>query len=191
MRIGIDIDGVVSDSYRAWVREMNRHFGTNILELKNYDMHLDFGVTWEEMGRYFKDNVAHLFEIPEPMEGAKEGIEELLYQGHEVVYVTARSLEEKDYTLNWMKKHQIPQEEILFTGFKCKVDYALKWQLDIFVEDNLTNAQGISEAGIPVLLVDASYNKGELPSGIIRCRGWQEILTEIRRRTICLKSVSK
>lgn len=188
MRIGVDIDGVVSDSYRAWVKEMNQHFGTNILELKNYDMHLDFGVSWEEMGQYFDDNVARLFDIPDPVAGAKEGIEKLLREGHEVVYVTARSLDEEEYTVRWMKKHKIPHEQILFTSFKCKVEYALQWQLEIFLEDFLGNAQAISEAGIPVLLLNASYNQGELPSGIIRCKDWHQILTEIRRRSSYPKS---
>ncbi|SHN49406.1 5' nucleotidase, NT5C type [Desulfitobacterium chlororespirans] len=183
MRIGVDIDGVVSDSYKAWLRKLNRHFGTNILELKNYDMHLDFGVSWEEMGKYFEDNVATLFDIPDPVAGAKEGIERLLRQGHEVVYVTARSLDEEVHTLRWMKKHKIPHEQILFTSFQSKVDYVLQWQLEIFLEDFLGNAQAISEAGVPVLLLDASYNQGELSSGIIRCQDWREIVREIGRRT--------
>ncbi len=181
MRIGIDIDGVVSDSYRAWVKELNRHFGTNILELKNYDMHLDFGVSWEEMGKYFEDNVAYLFDIPHPIAGAKEGIEKILQEGHEVTYVTARSLDEKEYTLRWMKNHRSPHEEILFTSFQSKVDYVLNWKLEVFLEDFLGNAQEISQAGVPVLLLDASYNQGELPSGIIRCQNWQEIVELIEK----------
>lgn len=180
MRIGIDIDGVVSDSYRAWVRELNQHFGTNILELKNYNLCVDFGVSWEEMGKFFEENVAYLFQIPEPMAGAKEGIERLLNKGHEITYVTARSLNQKEYTLNWMKKHKIPHEEILFTGMESKVDYILKWDLEVMLEDFLGNAQEIAEAGVPVLLLDASYNQGELPAGIIRCQDWQEIVARIK-----------
>ncbi|MEL1136529.1 hypothetical protein AAC978_15250 [Desulfitobacterium sp. THU1] len=190
MRIGVDIDGVVSDSYRAWVRELNQHFGTNILELKNYDMHLDFGVSWEAMGKYFDDNVAHLFDIPQPVAGAKEGIDKLLREGHEVVYVTARSLEEEKHTVRWLEKYKIPYEQILFTSFQCKVEYALQWKLEIFLEDYLGNAQAISEAGIHVLLLDASYNKGELPSGITRCQDWREIIKEIRKRSFYPQSAS-
>lgn len=191
MRIGVDIDGVVSDSYKAWVKEMNRHFGTNILELKNYDMHLDFGVSWEEMGKYFKDNVEYLFTIPNPVVGAKEGLERLFRDGHEVVYITARSQDEEVFTIRWLDKYEIPYEQILFTDFGSKVDHALQWELELFIEDFMDNAIAISEAGVPVLLLDASYNQGECSSRIIRCDDWREILMEINTRNKYRQTVSK
>lgn len=180
MRIGVDIDGVVSDSYPAWLGELNQHFGKNITILKDYEMHLVFDVPEDTMNHFFVQNIERLFEIPHPMKGAKMGIESLLQDGHEVIYVTARSPEEEEYTVRWMKEHGIAHEKILFTGHKSKVDFVKKWKLELFVEDYMVNAKAIAELGIPTLLLDASYNQGNLPQGVIRCKSWQEILKEIQ-----------
>jgi uncharacterized protein len=181
LRIGVDIDGVISDSYPAWLGELNRHYGKNIAVLEDYEMHLVFDVPWDDMNHFFVKNVERLFDIPKPMKGAKEGIESLLQAGHEVVYITARSADEEEFTLRWMRKHGIPYKNVLFSGFKSKVDLVRQWKLELFIEDYLVNAKAISELGIPVLLLSASYNQGDLPKGIVRCEDWQEILTEIQR----------
>lgn len=181
MRIGVDIDGVISDSYPAWLGELNLHFGKNITVLEDYEMHLVFDVPSDDMNNFFVQNVERLFDIPHPVKGAKKGIETLLQDGHEVVYVTARSQEEEEFTSRWMKKHGIPYEQILFSGHKSKVDFVKEWKLELFIEDYLVNAKAISKLGIPVLLLDTSYNQGELPQEVIRCQNWQEILTEIQR----------
>jgi uncharacterized protein len=183
LRIGVDIDGVISDSYPAWLAELNRYYGKNITVLEDYEMHLVFDVPWDDMNNFFVSNVEKLFEIPKPMKGAKEGIETLLGIGHEIIYITARSQEEEEFTLHWMKKHGIPYEKILFTGFKSKVDLVKQWNLELFIEDYMVNAKAIAQLGIPVLLLNASYNQGELPSGINRCFDWQDILSQIQRLT--------
>ena len=181
MRIGVDIDGVVSDSYPAWLGELNQYFGKNITVLEDYEMHLVFDVPCDDMNNFFVQNVERLFDIPHPMKGAKKGIESLLQDGHEVIYVTARSQEEEEFTLHWMEKNSIPYEQVLFSGHKSKVDFVKEWNLELFIEDYLVNAKAISELGIPVLLLDASYNQGKLPQGVTRCQNWKEILTEIQK----------
>jgi len=179
LRIGIDIDGVVSDSYTAWLGELNRHFGKNVTVLKDYEMHMAFDVPSEEMSRFFVENVDRLFTIPQPMAGAREGICALLERGHEIVYITARRECERRLTLQWMERHGIPYEHALFTGFGSKVELAREWRLEVFIEDYLKNAKAIAALGIPVLLLDADYNRGETPPGVIRCADWKDIVTTI------------
>lgn len=184
MRIGVDIDGVISDSYTVWLQELNQYYGKNITVLEDYEMHLVFDVPWDDMNNFFVQNVQKLFSIPKPMKGAKEGIETLLAEGHEVIYVTARTPDEEEYTFDWMSKHGIPHEQILFSGLKSKVDLVKQWQLEIFIEDYMKNAEVIAELGLPVLLLNASYNQGELPQGVMRCADWSEILKDIRQITV-------
>jgi uncharacterized HAD superfamily protein len=181
LRIGVDIDGVISDSYPVWLGELNRHYGKNITVLKDYEMHLVFDVPWDDMNNFFVKNVERLFDLPQPVKGAKEGIESLIKAGHEVIYVTARSQEEDKMTFRWMEKNGIPHEHILFTGFKSKVDLVKQWKLELFIEDYMVNAKAIAELEIPVLLLDTSYNQGELPKGVIRCDDWKGILEEIQK----------
>ncbi|MHB8126456.1 MAG: 5' nucleotidase, NT5C type [Desulfitobacteriaceae bacterium] len=190
MRIGVDIDGVIADSYSVWLHELNRHYGKNIPVLEDYDIHLVFDVPWDDMNDFFKQNTEQLFSMPQPMQGAKEGLETLLDDGHEVIYITARVPEEKEVTLRWLQKYQIPYEHILFVGDNSKVDIIKQWEMHVFVEDYLVNAKSIAQSGVPALLLNASYNQGQLPAGITRCHSWQEILQEISRLELILKLTS-
>lgn len=190
MRIGIDIDGVVSDSYPAWLEELNQHFGKNISVLNDYEMHLVFDVPWEDMDNFFASNVERLFMMTKPICGARESIQTLLREGHEVIFVTARTLEEKDVTLRWLSLHGIPYEHVLFSGLKSKVDLIKQWEIEVFIEDYQVNAKMIAESGVPVFLLNASYNQVELSHGIKRCQNWDEILAGIKHLSLRKKSKS-
>ena len=179
MRIGVDIDGVVSDSYPVWLQELNQHYGKNIAVITDYDMHLVFDVPSDDMNNFFVGNVERLLMTPNPVSGAKEGIETLLSEGHELIYITARTPEQKDITVRWFDKHKIPHEHerVLFSGFKSKVDLVKQWSIEVFIEDYEVNAKAIAECGVPVLLLNASYNQDkQLPTGVTRCQSWNEIL---------------
>lgn len=180
MRIGVDIDGVICDSYPLWLQELNRHYQKNITAITDYEMHLLFDVPWDDMNDFFVKNVKTLLGLPQPVKGAKEGIESLIREGYEIIYITARTPAEKEVTLSWFRKHEIPFEHVLFTGFKSKVDLVKQWDMKVFVEDYMKNARAIALAGVPVLLLDASYNREEAVAGVTRCRNWEEILAGIR-----------
>ncbi len=177
MRIGVDIDGVVADSYPAWLQELNRHYGKQITVLEDYEMHLVFDVPFDDMNNFFVENVEYLLSMPKPIQGAKESIEKLIQEGHDIVYITARRPEEEEITRDWLKKHGIPHETVLFSGFNSKVELVRQWQMQAFVEDHSVNARGIAQIGVPVFLLTTSYNKGEvLPENVARCADWPCIL---------------
>jgi len=182
MRIGVDIDGVVSDSYPFWLPELNRHFGKNIATIDNYNIHTVYDVPGEEMNEFFVNNAEYLFSNTKPVPGAREGIETLQREGHEIIYITARTTEERDVTLRWFKKNEIPYREdhVLFTGLRSKLDLVKVWGIEAFVEDYLVNASMIAAAGVPVFLLDADYNRSDLPAGVTRCYNWPEIVEGIR-----------
>lgn len=183
MRIGIDIDGVVADSFPAWLDELNTYFHRNVPAITDYQIHSLFNVSWDEMDYFFSSQKEKLFMMPEPVRGAKEGIENVLAAGHEIVYVTARWPDEEPVTRKWMKKFAIPHQEILFTGYKSKAEVVEEKGLELFIEDYLVNAEQIAETGIPVLLLDSIYNQGDGGKRIIRCRNWPEISKTIKDLT--------
>ncbi|KGK90964.1 hypothetical protein DP73_05805 [Desulfosporosinus sp. HMP52] len=179
MRIGIDIDGVVSDSYPFWLQELNCHYGKNIPCLDDYNMHISFEVTTEDMNNFFETNIERLLMMPKPIPGAKLGIETLLQEGHEIIYVTARTQEQKGLTERWFANNKIYYKNILFSGFGSKVGFVKEWGIEAFIEDYHVNAKLIAECGVPVFLLDASYNQEDTPGGIIRCHSWEEIVKGI------------
>lgn len=182
MRIGVDIDGVVSDSYPCWLTELNLHFGKNVTVIDDYEMHTAFEVSRDAMNDFFTCNAERLLMIPKPITGAKEGIETLLKEGHEVIYITARTPEEKDVTVRWLTQCEIPHEHerVLFAGISSKLELVKRWGIEAFIEDYQVNAKLIAESGVPVFLLNASYNQEELSTGITRCHSWDEILEGIQ-----------
>jgi hypothetical protein len=178
VRVGVDIDGVVADSYPYWLTELNLHFGKNISVINDYKMESVYNVSREAINDFFVSNAERLLMAPKPMSGAKEGLETLLREGHEVIYVTARTPEESEVTLRWLTMCGIPHkhEQVLFAGFRSKLELVKLWEIEAFVEDYPVNAKLISEGGVPVFLLNASYNQVELPTGITRCHSWEEII---------------
>jgi uncharacterized protein len=183
MIIGVDIDGVVSDSYSFWLGELNRHYGKEIKELHTYEMDLIYDVPWEEMNNFFISNVETLFMTPLPMPGAKEGLEMLKANGHEILLVTARrEVEEEDVTARWLSLHGIPYDKLMLVGERSKAEVCKEHSIELFVEDYDRNARAIDGIGIKTIILDASYNRVELPESIMRCYSWNQIVEEIQDR---------
>jgi len=179
MRIGVDIDGVVCDSYPSWLGELNRHYGKEIKELHSYEMHLLFEVPYEDMNNFFVENVEHLFTVPQPMPGVKKALE-IIRREHQVYLVTARRPEEEEITRKWLVAHEIPFDELMMVGDRRKWDVCKEHKLEMFIEDYAGNAIGIAQAGLPVIIFDAPYNRDQLPDGIKRCYNWGQVLQRIK-----------
>jgi len=178
IKIGLDIDGVVADSFPVFRRELNRHYGKDIARIDSHDMARVYDVEWEEINAFFDENVEYLFSEPKPMEGALETIKSWLTAKHEIVYITARrkGFEEK-VTLEWLDRNNIPynKEKTFFSGGASKASAVREFKLDIFIDDFMFNALEVAELNVPVLLLDAPYNQGKLPQGVTRCYNWEEI----------------
>ncbi|MGI5902295.1 MAG: 5' nucleotidase, NT5C type [Desulfitobacteriia bacterium] len=183
LKIGLDIDGVVADSFPVFRAELNKYYGKNKTCIDNYNIAEVYGVAWEEIGAFFEKNVEYLFSQPQPMEGALETITSWLKTGHEIIYVTARGrgVEER-ITLEWFEKHKIPYKEIVFAEGKSKTFAVQEYKLDIFVDDFPSNALEIAALNVPVLLFDAPYNQGKLPQGVTRCYNWDDVRKEVEKK---------
>ncbi len=180
MRIGVDIDGVVSDSYTFWLGELNKHYGKNITQLHSYQMHLIFDVPWEDMNQFFVDNVEKLLMNPLPMPGAKTGLEMLKRDGHEIYLVTARRDVEEEITGKWLDLHSIPYDCLMAVGERSKAEVCQEQSLELFIEDYDRNARSIADIGVKVVILDAPYNRVELPQGILRCYNWNQIVKAVQ-----------
>mgnify|MGYP000846290586 FL=1 len=174
--IGLDIDGVVADSFPVFLEELNRHYGKDITKIDNYDMTKVFDVDGDDLESFFNENVEYLFSAPKPMPGALETIDSWLRAKHEIIFVTARGGDrEEKITLDWFEKYNLPQDKIIFTGGLSKTFPVKKYGINVFVDDFMTNALEIAAIGVPVLLMNAPYNQGKLPHGVKRCFNWEEI----------------
>lgn len=183
LKIGLDIDGVIADSFPVFREELNKYYGKDIIKIDDCDISKVYNVDWADLDSFFDQNVEYLFSAPKVMDGALETINHWLKAGHEIIIVTARKkgLEEK-ITMEWLHKNNVPYNEVVFAGGASKTFAVKEHLIDVFVDDFISNALEIAALNIPVLLLDAPYNQGKLPEGVVRCYSWEDIKNQIEKR---------
>lgn len=175
LNLCIDIDGTITEPY-YWLAKANQYFNLDIKpkDVNIYDIPELLGVERDQYEVFYK-KYGKAFHIEAKARfGAKEVISNF-YDWHNIHFVTAREEEMRVITIEWLKRHQIPMDSIVLTGSNNKVKQATKLKCDFFIEDRYENAIQLSEAGFDVLLMDCTYNKGPLPSNVVRVKNWFEI----------------
>ena len=191
MRIGIDIDGVLTDIeqwqldygskvvFEQYHKEIINSDGYDIKEIFNVERNLDddfwrkylFEYSIKEPARKFSDEVTN----------------KLTEDGNEIYIITARFLTDKedengrkmrDIVINWLKKYNIDYDKIIFSPEE-KLDICLDNNIDLMIEDKVDNINTISEK-IPVICFDARYNKECKGKNIYRCYSWYDIYAKIQ-----------
>ena len=195
MKIGIDIDGVLTDVER-WQLDYGSKFyyeryQKEIVDFEGYDTNQIFNVDdkldkefWRE---YFKEYSLNV----EARKFANEVIDKLKQDRHQIYIITARgsflshsadvmSIEENhQIVLNWLKNNHINYDKIIFSP-EDKLDICKENNIDLMIEDKVDNINKISKI-IPVICFHAGYNKDCKNSNIIRCYSWYDIYSKINK----------
>lgn len=187
LKIGIDIDNVISDSYTAYLARFNQEFQVNI----QYEELIDFYYLEKRSGielsrvNLFLDTVLRddKFQLShKPYVDATSVIQKWLRQGFSIHYITVRPTFTKKTTFDWLQKHgfmgkgttlDLYDPQIHKTGAEFKSYLAKKLKLDVFIEDHLEIVKALT---IPVLLLDRPWNRtNTLAENVKRVKNWQEI----------------
>jgi len=180
VRIGVDIDGVLADSLPLWVSELNRFFKQNkrVEEIKLFDICRTYDITPGELNTFLDIRGKYLMSAPTPVAGAPHYLGRIK-QNHDIYIVTAREGRYEPETREWLERHGFIFDELVLLGSHDKREACLERNLNVLVEDTLEIGIEVSSAGVPVLLMDAPYNQGELPGLVYRKRAWEEIYRAI------------
>ena len=182
MRIGIDIDGVILDSEKQFRNAAELY---DILELKrNSIINVNEGLiqrkydwTDAEFHSFADKYFAECSKRSNLMPGAKEVIELLKKDGHELIIITARG-----YDLSIMKdivEEIIKREGLQFDKYYWrtpeKVGVARSENIDIMIEDSLHNCEKFADEGIRTIYLRDSNMKPSNNHLIKECYLWAEI----------------
>lgn len=193
VKIGIDIDNVISDSYPAYLEKFNRLYGTSIEieEIKEfYYLNEYIEKNKHRWGRQVVNFIGELvydesfqLNLP-PINEAVEVIGDWLMKGYRIHYITSRPNKTRQLTLKWLrnngfwKKHcrlDLYDEKGPFaTDTEYKVKTAQKYGLNVFIEDALEIARAMK---MPVFLMDRPWNQGKINGNIIRVDSFSGIKT--------------
>ena len=192
MRIGIDIDGVLTDmeqfqldygskfAYENGKEEIVKADGYEIKDIFNISDE-EYDIFWD---RYFLDYVMN----EKPRKFADEITNKLHREGHEIYIITARYFTENDkkkadgtiqeVVSKWLNKNNIYFDEIIFSP-EDKLDICKNNKIELMIEDAPYNVNSLSKY-IPVICFNAGYNKDCSGENITRCYSWYDIYTKIK-----------
>lgn len=192
MRIGIDIDGVLTD-FEKWQLDFGSKFfikyNKNIVVPDGYDSNTVFNIT-KKMDSEFWEKYLYDYAKNEPARKfAGEVIDILKEKGYEIYIITARDLTDRDDYLGeqmrnivkeWLVKNKINYDKIIFSP-EDKYDICKDNNIDIMIEDKVDNINKISKI-LPVICFNASYNKSCIGNNIYRVYTWYDIYYTIMNK---------
>ena len=185
MKIGIDIDGVLTDLSRFYL-DYGAKFAfenktdnilnpntCNIEEMLNLErgVYRDF---WLKYDDYYTKKIY-------TREFASEVIEKLKNDGNDIHLITARNPkkeQDESWTTDWLKENDIYYDKLAFTDEK--LEYCKENNIDLMIEDTVKNIVAISKT-IPVICFDTRYNQECEGDNITRCYSWYDIYSKIKK----------
>lgn len=175
LNICIDIDGTITDPY-YWLESANSYFNLNVKkeQVTEYSIANVLKIPEEAYDKFYEEKKYELHREEKLREDAKE-ILDILYEENNIYFVTARDKSLELLSIQYLKNHKIPYDEVFVLGTAYKVPAATKLQSDIFIEDSYDNALQLSSSGFKVLLLDTYYNRLPLNSNITRVNDWSDI----------------
>lgn len=191
MRIGIDIDGVLTDLegfYRDYVtRYRFLHGVKGNININEYMICDAYHISKEQDIDFFTNDFKEYENKYRARPFASEIIKKLKDEGNEIYIITARWKSDRDdeegkrvrsIVLKWLEENDIYYDDIYFTKGD-KTIYCKDLNIDVMIEDTPSNIENISKK-LPVICYDAQYNKHCNGNNIIRCYSWYDIYEKLR-----------
>lgn len=195
MRIGIDIDGVLTD-IEQWQLDCGGKFfsklNKSVVNKDGYEITEIFNVS-DELDSQFWNEYLYEYVTKEPSRKyASEVIKKLKDSGNEIYIVTARYLTDRNtedgqrmrkIVIDWLKQENIVYDKIIFAP-EDKLQICLENNIDVMIEDKVANIEKISTR-LPVICFHAGYNKHCKNDNIYRAYTWYDIYNLINGGKIC------
>lgn len=199
MRIGVDIDNVLSNFDDVLLSEYIKHDkkinGQGIIN-KNVDFRDMFNWDKEYEENFYKTNIEYFASLFEPIKDVSKYIKKLINDGNEIYIITGRDNGEYsdpyNMTVNWLKKYDIPYDKLFLVdsyNSHSKTEICLKHKIDIMIDDSKRMCNDINKHGIKALLMDTPYNRDN--KDIERVCSWKEIYNYIKKSNGKLSASAK
>lgn len=168
MKIAFDLDGVLANSYEAFMAYMNQHGQPDwrTEDMKSLDFSESFGVT----NNYIDDMFIAFFNNDvyqvDPIKGSIEATDQLRRNGHHLSIITHRDTATHHKTMDWVRKHYGNTfDSINIMGNeKNKGEVCTVLDLEMLIDDKPENVQDATNHNITGVLFNQPYNqKAKLP----------------------------
>ncbi len=192
MRIGIDIDGVLTDIEQFIIDYGLKFCYENNLSYRiksnEYDEAKALCISEENVDKFWNKYMKYYAKEYRARDFASEVIKKLKEYGHEIYIVTARNEygltgddygKMKKFVKEWLKKNNIYYDKIVHTE-ETKLPYCVGNYIDIMIEDKPENIKQVATK-MPVLCYNCSYNADIKGKNITRVYSWYDIYYKIKQ----------
>ena len=186
MKIGVDIDDTITNSWLTFSKEYSKVLDIPEEELNKekpyYSNVIKEKYTMEEYFEKIKPVNDKLTPILPLKEEVKEVIDKLYELGHTITFITARGKETSnpyETTKNYLDSHNIRYEKLILAPLN-KAKACLDEKIDLFIDDSTKHCTKVSQVGIEVLMFETKYNK-DFPN-FKHVTSWNEIYENIKNR---------
>ena len=185
LRIGVDVDDVLTESLPGYLEAFERYFGHQVrVEDAAWEIFRRYPEISEgRMWGFFEELEATDFLGTRPVyQEAVDATRTLAARGHRLVVVTGRLLTHREHTRRLLDRAGIGRlfEDLVHRDGEAASEYkprvVRERRLDLLIEDELHVAMATAAAAAPVLLFDRPWNQGALPRAVTRVRSWGEVL---------------
>jgi 5'(3')-deoxyribonucleotidase len=191
MKIGVDLDEILSDTLTSVLEYYNSVHGTNLKrdEFVSYNYWEIWGGTKENAVKLIEDYYkTNYFKNIKPIAGAKENLEKLKSEGYELFVITGRSDKYKKGTKDWLTEYypNIFSDIFFANTFDIdntdtkKSDICIKNNIPILIEDDPHHLADCVQAGIKTIVLDCPWNKNFQAKNSVRVFSWEEITQKVK-----------
>lgn len=187
MKIGIDIDNVISTFNEELLKEFLKHnkelgYGKEINNDATYITRGMFNWKEGEVQAYYKNNIERIISKLNVKRDAKKYIDKLKNDGHYIYIITGRDNGEYsdpyNNTKKWLDDKSIKYDKLILTNaYKNdehgKSEKCIENNIDIMIDDSVNICKDCINYGITTLLMDTPYNRQN--NDITRVHNWKEI----------------
>lgn len=185
MKIAIDIDDTIANTHQEIIKlalEYDQKYlnGTGIKNKEATYIVEMFAWRHYEAENFLKflRNKNYYKDIA-PIKDANKYIELLYDEGHEIIFITRRSNNERirNITKKWLKKHNFKYHHLIL-GTPNKGEVCHNLNMDFLIDNDPNNIYDAIDYGIDGIVITDTYNKDE--NEITRLDTWKEIYNYVR-----------
>lgn len=189
MKIGIDIDNVISNFDDTLLKEYLKHDkelrNTGIInENPEYFRRGMFDWSKDEEETFYLSNIERMVRELKPIDNAAYYINKLKEDGHEIFIISGRDNGEYqdpyNLTKEWLEKYNIVYDKLILTNAYNKHEKSekcLENNIDLMIEDSISTSLDLVNNGIKVYTMNTRYNQNE--ESLERVSKWKEIYEKI------------
>ncbi len=192
MIIGIDIDDTLTDirdevgaEALKYAKSLNKEIDEKkvVWDKNNNGSSFKerYNLNYDELLYFFGNIQEKITKKAKPREDVVEVLKNLRKDGHKIYIVTARDSEfhNDPYELSktWLDKNNIEYDKLIVDA-RDKAKVCKEQNVDLFIDDKLSNCQGVSNEGITTIRIT---NYTDPHQNIINKKNWKEIYEYIKQ----------